>query len=201
MLPVNIEMAISEIVPILRGWAGKSERPYRMAKLILKEKPRVVVEIGVFGGQSLIPQAMALKALGQGRIYGIDPFNLNVVKQQMAALDDAAMWLRQDMNMVFTDTFQWIKELGLQNHAILILGESKDCSTLFDTIDILHIDGAHTEEGVMLDVNLYAKRVRSGGYVWLDDSHFPSLQPAIKELANFCDLIDDWGGYQLYRHR
>lgn len=194
-------MAISEIVPILRGWAGKSERPYRMAKLILKEKPRVVVEIGVFGGQSLIPQAMALKALGQGRIYGIDPFNLNVVKQQMAALDDAAMWLRQDMNMVFTDTFQWIKELGLQNHAILILGESKDCSTLFDTIDILHIDGAHTEEGVMLDVNLYAKRVRSGGYVWLDDSHFPSLQPAIKELANFCDLIDDWGGYQLYRHR
>jgi len=201
MLPVNVEMAIAEIVPILRGWSGKSERPYRMAKLILKENPQVVVEIGVFGGQSLIPQAMALKALGHGRIYGIDPFNSKVIKKQMAEFDDATMWLRQDMNMVLTDTLQWIKELELQNHAIVILGESKDCSTLFDTIDILHIDGAHTEEGVMLDVNLYAKRVRSGGYIWMDDTHFPSVQPAIKELANFCDLIDDWGGYQLYRHR
>jgi len=201
MLPGNIHAAIEEIIPHLRGWEGKVERPYRMAELILKEKPQTVVEIGVFGGQSLIPMAMTLQALRQGRIYGIDPFNLDVITKQMATFDDEGMWLRQDMDVVREDTLRWIKELGLQRHAIIIIGESKDCSTLFNSIDILHVDGSHTEEGALLDVNLYAKRVRSGGHVWLDDTHFPSLQPAIKELENCADMVDDWGGYRLYRRR
>ncbi len=203
MLPTNIAMAIGEIVPFLRGWGGKWERPNRMAELILKEKPNVVVEIGVFGGQSLIPMAMALKANGAGRIYGIDPYNLEVIKGQMSEMDDKEGWLKQDMGMVLTDTFRWLKELELQDYATLILCQSQNCSTLFplNSIDILHIDGAHTEEGVMLDVNLYAKRVRPGGYIWMDDTHFPSLKPALDELSYFCDKIDDWGGYQLWRHR
>lgn len=174
-----------------------------MADLILKEKPNVVVEIGVFGGQSLIPMAMALKMNGAGRIYGIDPYNLAVIKGQMSEMDDKEGWLKQDMGMVLTDTFRWLKELELQDYATLILCQSQNCSTLFplNSIDILHIDGAHTEEGVMLDVNLYAKRVRPNGYIWMDDTHFPSLKPALSELSHFCDMVDDWGGYQLWRHR
>ena len=72
---------------------------------------------------------------------------------------------------------------------------------LFDSIDILHIDGAHSEEAVLLDVQLYARRVRKGGYIWMDDTHFPSLQLAMRELDEFTDMVDDWGGYRLYRHK
>lgn len=197
----NLRKAIDAAQPMLRGWSGKVERPHRMAQLILNERPKTVVEIGVFGGQSLVPMAMALKALRSGKIYGIDPFNLDVILSQMAGLDCEEMWLKQNMETVRNDTIKVIDALGLRHHVVLILAESKDCSTLFDSIDILHIDGAHTEEGALLDVNLYAKRVRQGGWVWLDDTHFPSLQPAMDELDHFCDMIEDWGGYRLYRHR
>ena len=201
MLPTNLRAAITEIIPLVRGWEGKVERPFRMAELIVQEKPETVVEIGVFGGQSLIPQAMALKALRRGRIYGIDPYNLDVISQQMAEFDDKGMWLRQDMHVVLNDTLSAIRMFELQRYVVMILGESKDCSLLFNTIDILHIDGSHTEEGALLDVNLYGKRVRPGGYIWMDDTHFPSLEPALKELEDFCELVDDWGGYRLYRHK
>ena len=36
-------------------------KPFLFMELILKEKPQLCVEIGVFGGSSLIPQALALK--------------------------------------------------------------------------------------------------------------------------------------------
>jgi hypothetical protein len=45
-----------------------------MAALIRREKPSVVVEIGVFGGRSLVPQALALRENKQGVVYGIDPY-------------------------------------------------------------------------------------------------------------------------------
>lgn len=203
MLPLNIRLAIKEILPVLRGWGGKVERPYRMAELIVEQRPKVVVEIGVFGGQSLIPQALALKVLGCGKIYGIDPYNIDVIKQEMAELDDEAMWLKQDMNVVREDTLRWIRDLGLDDVVHMIRHESKDAAFIFDymPIDILHIDGAHTEKGVMLDVDLFGLKVRIGGHIWLDDSHFPSLAPAIRKLETFCDLVEDWGGYRLYRRR
>lgn len=200
-LPPNLAHAIREVIPHLRGWEGKVARPYRMATLIYQQRPRTVVEIGVFGGQSLIPQAMTLKALGHGRIFGVDPYNLGVIAGQMAEFDDEKMWLRQDMDVVLKDTRHWINNLELLSHAILVLGDSKDCSTLFDSIDILHVDGSHTEEGALLDVNLYGKRVVRGGYIWMDDTHFPSLQPALRELEYFADKVGDWGGYRLYKVR
>lgn len=200
-LPINLELAIKEVLPLLRGWSGKEARPYRMAGLVLKETPQTIVEIGVFGGQSLIPQAMALKLLGSGRIYGIDPYDLDVITTQMATMDDKEMWLRQDMDVVLKDLREVIRDIGLQNEISLILSRSIDCSLLFDSIDILHIDGSHTEEGVLCDVNLYAKRVRKGGYIWMDDTHFDSLQPALSELERFADLVEDWSGYRLYQVR
>lgn len=209
MLPANLRLAIIESMPLLRGWSGKGERPFRMAELVIKEAPKTVVEIGVFGGQSLVPQAMALKWLSgsdsikgrAGRIYGIDPYSLEVIAGQLADYDDATMWLKQDMDLVRRDLLTIIEEFGIGDVVTMLRHESRDCVTLFDSIDILHVDGAHTEEGALLDVNLYAKRVRPKGYIWMDDTHFPSLEPALKELETFADMVDDYGGYRLYQHR
>lgn len=199
-LPLNLRSAIREALPVLRGWGGKEERPYRMAELIVRQRPVTVVEIGVFGGQSLIPQAMALKVLGSGRIYGIDPFDIDVIAKELSQTDNPPQWwVKQNMNVVREDTLRAIKDFGLGRQVVMILAQSRDCSTLFQEIDILHIDGAHSENGVMNDVNLYAKRVRRGGYIWMDDTHFPSLDKALRELEYFCDMIQDYGSYCLYR--
>ena len=50
-----------------------------------RERPKVIVELGIFGGRSLLPQALQLRDNGDGGIiYGIDPWT------KAAALDRTA---------------------------------------------------------------------------------------------------------------
>lgn len=47
-----------------------------MFDLILKENPKVYVEIGVWGGSSIFPTALALKLLNNKEVvFAIDPWN------------------------------------------------------------------------------------------------------------------------------
>ena len=201
ILPGNLSAAILEVIPLLRGWTGKGARPFRMANLVVTERPQVIVEIGVFGGQSLIPMAMALKVLGEGgKIYGIDPYDIDVVTTGLSQYDsNPEWWKEQDMNAVREDTLKMIKDCGLSNQVVMILGKSSDCSFMFKTIDILHIDGSHTEQGALDDVLNYGSKVCKGGYIWLDDTHFPSLAKALKELEHFAEMKEDYGCYRLYQ--
>jgi len=55
------------------GWCS-DEKAQAMMDLVFSEQPQVCVEIGVFGGSSVFPTAMALRRLGNGVIYAIDPW-------------------------------------------------------------------------------------------------------------------------------
>ena len=66
-------------------------------------------------------------------------------------------------------------------------------------VDILHIDGGHAEENALEDVRVYVPLVRKGGYVWFDDSNWPSTQAAMRKLEETCRLENDQGTYRLYR--
>jgi len=46
-------------------------------------------------------------------------------------------------------------------------------------IDILHIDGCHSEEASVRDVKLYIPQMNYGAYVWFDDASWPTTQKAI----------------------
>jgi predicted O-methyltransferase YrrM len=204
MLPNNLRLAIEESRPLLRGWDGKTERSFRMAGLIAQEQPEVVVEIGVFGGASLIPMAMALKVNGHGIIYGIDPYDMELIIRELAQEDNpASWWVKQDMDVVRNDTLKAIEEFGLSEQVGMIRFESNKCHYLFEKtgIDVLHIDGAHTEKAVMDDVKNYATKVHVGGYIWMDDTHFKSLEKPLKLLETFADCVEDYGCYRLYKVR
>src|SRR5271170_6961170 len=80
---------IATTLPTLDGWAT-SEKGCTLAALVLANKPKLVVEIGVFAGRSLLPMALALKANGSGKVIGIDPYD-----SQESAKDefpDSAVW-------------------------------------------------------------------------------------------------------------
>ena len=71
----------------LTGWCSKDKGGV-LFDLVIKSRPKVVVEIGVFGGKSVIPMAVGLKANGRGMIYGIDPWDT----------DASTMWLEEETN-------------------------------------------------------------------------------------------------------
>ena len=58
----------------LEGWCSEQKASI-LVELVLKTRPEKIVEIGVFGGKSLVPMACALKENGSGKIYGIDPWS------------------------------------------------------------------------------------------------------------------------------
>jgi hypothetical protein len=70
----ELKAKISQALPFLEGWCSK-EKACAFIDLVLQEKPQTCVEIGVFGGKSLLPVAMALKSLGQGIVIGVDPWD------------------------------------------------------------------------------------------------------------------------------
>jgi len=58
----------------LEGWCSYQKAAI-LIDFILKIKPQVILEIGVFGGKSLVPMAIAVKENGSGKVYGIDPWD------------------------------------------------------------------------------------------------------------------------------
>ena len=72
--------------------------------------------------------------------------------------------------------------------------EQKKLFDFIDCIDILYIDGNHSEPASMKDVMLYLPKVRQGGYIWYNDSIWPERQEALDLLSEECEvvkLIDD----------
>jgi predicted O-methyltransferase YrrM len=179
-----------------------------MRVLILEERPGIVVEIGVYAGKSLINSALALKENGYGKIYGIDPWRTKDAVNGMAPEENVSFWANTDLNDVHTACMCAIWEHEVEDYVVIIRSRSQDCADLFDgrfdfdansSIDILYIDGAHSEKSSCLDVEKYLPRVCHGGFIWVDDTDYPSLKKALSLLEDECKLIRDFGRVRLYQ--
>lgn len=72
-----------------------------------------------------------------------------------------------------------------------------------ESIDILHIDGNHTEDVALADAKMYLPKVKSGGYIWFDDVNWPTTKNAWEYLSLHCDKIESRSTnlHHLYRKR
>jgi hypothetical protein len=173
-----------------------------MRNLIWKTKPEVCVEIGVFAGKSLINTALALKENGHGVVYGIDPWRLDVALA--GASPDEFDWNKADLDAVHYDCMRAIWDHGLEEYAVVIRSTSHACRKLFEyqvepEIDILYIDGGHSEESSCRDVEDYLRMVPWRGHIWMDDTNYASLSKAIGIVEQQCQLVKDFGHARLYK--
>ena len=182
-----------------------------MRNLIWKVKPDVCVEIGVFAGKSLINTALALKENGKGIVYGIDPWRKEVAIAAIAGNESVEYWDTIVLDAVHYDCMRAIWQNVLDEYAVVIRATSRDARFLFGLgrkpgwqepyhcIDILYIDGGHSEESSTLDASIYLQKVRSGGHIWMDDTNYDSLKKAISIVEEQCQLVKDFGHCRLYR--
>jgi len=70
----NVIDVVQENLKSIEGWCSL-EKATKLINCIADIKPDLCVEIGVFGGSSFIPQALAIKENGKGEIVGIDPWS------------------------------------------------------------------------------------------------------------------------------
>ena len=55
-----------------------------------------------------------------------------------------------------------------------------------ESIDILHVDGNHTQDIALGDVQMYLPKVKKGGYIWLDDANWETTHLAREFLFANC---------------
>jgi len=183
----------------IQGWLSPDVAK-AMQCLIREVKPDVMVEIGVFYGKSLINAAIVLRENGKGMIYGIDPWRMQTAIENMGTNENYGFWGGIDLEVVHRDCVRSVWENELEN-VVLIRAPSERCHQLFqpESVDILYVDGGHSEPQSCLDVTNYLPKVRSGGYVWMDDCDWMSTQKAIQMLEAKCELIADFGHSCLYQ--
>ncbi len=186
-----LKQNVCSVLPTMEGWCSKTKAT-QFIDLVLETKPDVCVEIGVFGGSSLFPVASALKFLGKGIVIGIDPWDKIECIKYFDPIEDAEhlkWWGALNINYIYLSYNNMIKKNKLEDFVKTIRSTSEDAAALIDHIDILYIDGNHSEVCSIQDVELYLPKVRTGGYIWMNDTLWKERQEAVDLLAEKCDVV------------
>ncbi|MBC6983719.1 class I SAM-dependent methyltransferase [Caulobacter sp. 17J80-11] len=187
-LPSGVSELIEKAEAQLQGWCSREKAEY-LARAVLSQRPEICVEIGVFGGRSLIPCAAALRELGSGEIYGIESWSPQVsVEFNTSAVNDV-WWRDIDYGAIKENFLRFLVDERLMREVRVIESSSQRSSQMFDRIDFLHIDGGHSTYGSSEDVILYVRKVVPGGIVVFDDVNWATTTPARLILEAVCDPI------------
>lgn len=205
-LPSHIHAAVDHYLQHMEGWTT-IQRGQEMAEAILELKHPVAVSIGVFSGRSVIAMGFAMRELGHGHVYGIDPYKIDAAIEGSGDAADKEWWARRaDLERMAGYAIGQIWAHRLDQWASLIRNSSQYVSQLFPEIGVLEIDGNHSEEASTRDVELYLPRVISGGWIFADDADWHTTQKAMGMLSEKCELVKEVkpegnSSYRIFRKR
>jgi len=176
----------------VEGWCSHQKASI-LIDIIASTAPKTIVEIGVWGGKSLLPMAYTLHRLGNGKIYGIDPWESEASLEGVKQEGNIGFWDRLDYEKVLNRLIEVIRWFELKDNVELIRDTSAN-APIIDDIDILHIDGNHSDEASYLDVTKWVPLVKQGGWIIMDDMNWiekgvVTTQRAIDYLNTHCHKI------------
>lgn len=167
----------------VHGWNGNHPSLRRLAAVPGSEK--IVVDVGVWKGQSTITMAAAIRRSEiNGCVIAVDTF-----------LGSAEHWNRKlfkrehgmpDLYRVFLDN---VFLAGLQEYIIPLPQTSITAAAILRktgiTPSLVHVDAAHAYEEVIRDVSDYWELLQPGGIIVGDDYHesWPGVVRAAGEFS------------------
>lgn len=189
---IEVLQNLEKILPDLDGWADVT-KAQRLACLVFAIRPDVSVEIGVFGGRSFYGLALAHKHLGHGMAIGIDPWS-NAAAMEGYEGGNQKYWQELNLNEIHDKFMATLEKQSVLNVTKIIRQKSDEVEPP-EIIDLLHVDGQHTEQAVR-DVARFAANVRMGGFVIMDDTSWTNGEDAPIQRA--VALLKDMGFDSLY---
>jgi hypothetical protein len=183
-------------IPIDFGGGCSVSKGYLMAWLIRKYQITTSVDIGVYRGRSLVPQAIAHRAFTGGKVYGVDPWlNAEARETDNAPLRDAIDVFidTTDLPAIYEEVNTLTRTLKLDENSKLIREKSCDAIRQFERdsvrFGLIHIDGNHDSDRVMSDVALYLSRLCPRGFVVMDDVSWDSVRSAYEVVSRRLDKV------------
>jgi hypothetical protein len=180
------------------------EKGLKLMELASQEDVLLSVELGVHGGRSLLPLALATSWKKKGRVTGIDAWSAPACIEGANTSETNSSLSTIDYNHVYDAASSLIKKHQVDQYVDLWRGRSEDVAELFSdgSIDLLHQDGNHGQEISCKEVDLYSGKLRKRGYWFLDDTHWPSTQVAQQLLLEkgFSEIFsEDQGRWKIFQ--
>lgn len=124
----------------------------RIQELIFEVKPDVIIETGIAHGGSLVFHASLLKAMGKGRVIGID---IDIRAHNRRAIEEhflADLITLVEADSVAPATIETVRSLVEPSETVLVI-----------------LDSLHTKAHVLRELELYGPLVSPGSYILATD--------------------------------
>ena len=178
------------------GWCSE-EKAKLIMDCIICNHPKTCVEIGSFTGSTSLPILASLKYLNHGHAYLIDAWsNQEAIKGLDQDDPNTAWWSTLNMQSVKNQLLHMLSTWELNSYATVIHASSSQASANIPPIDFLHLDGNFSEEGALLDVQLYLPKVNSGGYILISNilvmiGGKPPKMKSLWPLFETCEIVTE----------
>jgi predicted O-methyltransferase YrrM len=197
---------IADLVPTLHGWCTV-EKAQWLASRIVKQRYQDVAEIGVFGGRSLIPMALAMKFQYDARwapagiVDGIDPYSNDVAEADEDDNENRAWWKSIDLGVIRQAAMRAVKSQRVSAFVKFHACPSEQAIENYAnfSLDMVHVDGSHNEKASVRDVNLWWPKLKDGGVMVMDDTDWKQLIAARSLVGSLGKIIhknEKWEVYQ-----
>lgn len=187
-------------VTALPGWCSP-EKALSAVELVNRGGIKTACEVGVYGGRWSVPVALALKRRNEGgKLYCVDAWDRSA--DTYSDPDYVKRWDadREKFKEARAAFFAEIERHDLWSTVVVIEKDSRRAAPeVPGGLDLLHIDGCHDRDTSCFDVVNYGAKVRPGGFVAFDDSHWDSVQDALSILGSTCGLERDYNNWRLYK--
>ena len=161
----SVERMITTTLPTMDGWCT-IEKAFTLAGIVLEIKPALCIEIGNYSGRSFLPILFALRENKNGKAIGIDPYDSRVSSENEYP-GHSEWWAGLDHILIEKKFHTFLRNFDLMKWAEVVK-KTSDQFTPPEQIDLLHIDGGHTEVAVR-DAERYGCKVNPGGIIVMDD--------------------------------
>lgn len=168
--------------------AGFGPQHRFLTEFLPQLRPRIIVEVGVWKGASVLLMANRLRELGlDAVVIAVDTW-LGSVENWMSDEWFAALKVERGYPHLF-DTFAGnVVDAGLQDFVVPLPMDSVNARELVSrrgiVADMIHIDAGHDYASVMSDLNQWWQVLRPGGLFVGDDYH-PAWPGVVKATNDF----------------
>ena len=173
--------------PDLQGWNGLHPA---LERHVAQHKPAIIVDVGVWHGQSTVTLARAQsRQRSDGIVIAVDTF-LGSPEHWTRSRPDVhkAMEFRHGRPSFYETFLSNIVLSGLARQVVPIAQTSQNAALILQRLgvmpDLVHVDAAHEYRPVLEDMETWYALLRPGGLLIGDDFPWPSVARAV---VHFCD--------------
>lgn len=186
--------------PPMEGWCSH-EKATQLFQAVERTKPKICVEIGVFGGRSVVAIAMGLKKQGSGIIFGIDPWNIDACLEGSNTETNNNWWENVPWEGIIGSYFDKIQEFDLLPYVSHLAKHDKDCLGYFSdgSIDLIHFDSNHSEEVSCRTVKDWWGKIRKGATIIMDDIDWEGQDKALELMKQLgVEVVTEYPKFGIY---